>query len=384
MIAATTLETRDRTRSTTRSTLLRLLGVLLGLAATASLVSAVTFTSVHGAAQTIDDRTAPAIMELTIARTALVKADAAAIGSVRSSAAQLVGPGEEFQNQIAIAGQALTKIAETNMLGEEGSRSLQFVEGLLVTYTGLISEATAPSGEQMRTDSVAALWSASRLLHKADKDSGILAKLDEMTADHQRLLNDEHSTNAMTLSGTVALFTPIAALLAMTIVVQVFWRRRFRRKYNLWLVGATALGLALAVVSALVFVSGSRLDTAADDLRTLIAAAREEMSSTDHRAQDEMVSILDDACGNAACSESVEQFHEQVFKQVQLDDIGAIAKEPGDSPLTDKIRQVGERTAEASANTGLVALIYVLGVLLAAAILLGFRPRLIEYRYRPR
>src|SRR5262249_53903698 len=152
-------------------------------------------------------RTAPAITELAAARLALVKADAEVINSFQTDQVQLTGPGEEFQNQMAIAGQSLTQVAEHNMAGEPGSRRLELVEGLLVTYQGLVGQAVAhvrqAAGErQAGVDAlgVTDLWSASRLLHgnvvpMQDRTparlGGILGELDQLTEEQQRALNDQ-------------------------------------------------------------------------------------------------------------------------------------------------------------------------------------------------
>lgn len=379
MITATTPEARAPARTTTRRTLLGLVGVLLGLAVLVSVTSAVTFASVHGAARTADEGTAPAIMQLTVARVALVKADAAAIGSLESRAAQLVGSGEEFQHQIAIASQSLTMVAQTNMLGEEGNRSLQFIEGLLVTYAGLIGEAAAHFGETGRPAAVAALWHASTLLHEEDeKDKGILALLDDLVASHERALHDQGAVNAMTPVGVLLLFAPAVALFAGMIVAQVFWRRRFRRRFNPWLAGGTAVVVALVALSSLVFVSGSRLGTAQIEVRTLVDDARAWTSAIDAGAHRRLADMLDTACGNASCSATVDRFRSDVAHPDETED------EADDALLTERMRQVSQQTRAASANAGVTTLIAVLGALLVAAILLGFLPRLNEYRYRPR
>src|SRR5262249_18153041 len=154
-----------RAKSTTRQTLLRLLAGLLIMTLIVFGTTLLAFTKVHSTANTVRARTAPAIVQLSIARDALVRADNAAISnftgcdlssfSADSNCADLpsprpdtdiglshlAGPGEEFQNQIAIASQSLTQVAADNMAGEAGSRTLQLIEGLLVTYTSLIEHA---------------------------------------------------------------------------------------------------------------------------------------------------------------------------------------------------------------------------------------------------
>lgn len=380
MITATAPDALGRTRSTTRQALLRLAGVLLGLSAIVAVTSVATFMRVHTAVGTAADRTAPAITQLVAARMALVRADGAAIGSLSDDAAQLVGPGEEFQNQIAIASQSLNRVAETNMGGEAASRSLRFVEALLVTYTGLVGEATARSGsDRTQPIAVAALWNASRLLHQKDQDSGILAKLDSLIAVHRQVLHDEQSTAATTPWGAVLLFVPAASLLVMLLFAQWFWRRRFRRKLSLLLATATVALMALAALSSLAFPPSSRLDTAAAELRALDADARAQASSVNAQAQQNLQTMLDAACDDAACKGYVDNRFSAVDTQPD-----APTARADDSLLTEGFRRVGEQTGSANANAGLVTLIYLLGVLLGATILLGFRVRLIEYRYRPR
>src|SRR5215475_13817186 len=181
----------QRARSTTRRTLRRLLAGLLALTATVFVTTLLMFTRVHRTAETVRTRTAPSIVDPAAARLALVQADAAVITSFQTPEGQLTGPGEEFQNQMAIAGQNLTEAAEDNVAGELGSRRLQLVEELLVTYQGLVGQAVAhfwqPDGNALGgTD----LFSASRLLHGqvvAQPDQtlvqsgGILGELDQLT-----------------------------------------------------------------------------------------------------------------------------------------------------------------------------------------------------------
>jgi hypothetical protein len=192
------------------------------------------------------------------------------------------------------------------------------------------------------------------------------------------VLRDKQSANAMTPAGATSLFAPFFVLLGTLVVAQVFWRRRFRRRLNLWLAAATAVVLALGTLSCLVFVSDSRLDTAADKLRTLIADTRSQTFVTDDRAQRALYDSLEKVCDNATCSYSVELFRSK------LAEVDATEEEPVDALLTEKMRRVSQLTGKASANAGLVTPIYVLGAFLGSAILLGFRSRLIEYRYRSR
>src|SRR6266496_3825568 len=103
--AVTAPPARTGPGSATRRLLARLLAALLAVTAVVFASTLLTWTRVHRAAGTVRDRTAPALVELAAARLALVRADVAVIGGLRDAGLPLLGAGEEFQNQLAIAGQ---------------------------------------------------------------------------------------------------------------------------------------------------------------------------------------------------------------------------------------------------------------------------------------
>jgi hypothetical protein len=83
-------------------------------------------------------------------------------------------------------------------------------------------------------------------------------------------------------------------------------------------------------------------------------------------------------CGRAACGDSVALYKEG------LDEVVEGADDVDQSVVIKRIQLVGSRTAAASEHADLVVVTYALGVFLTAVILLGFRSRLIEYRFRSR
>jgi hypothetical protein len=366
---------RGRSRSTTRRTLLGLMAGLMIVTAIVFVTSLVAFIQGRGTADTVRTRTAPAILGIATARAALVRADHAAISSF-TTGAHLVGPGEEFQNQIAIASQSLTRVAENNMAGEAGSRDLQLIEGLLVTYTSLIGQADAhfrqTSGETLGT---ADLWSASRLLHQ------ILGQLDTLYEAQKRVLNDQLSTSSMTPGAVLVLLLPIVALFALLVVAHVVFRRRFRRRVNPWLVLAAVLLVALSWISSRVVVSQHHLEGSRSTLDRLVSDRRAQTSMMDAQGQKALRDlILRTPCGKTGeCGDTVARFITDVEK---LD--GTAGDGVDDNHLTDETRKVNEQTAAASADVRLEPLIYILTILIAAAVFFGFRPRLYEYRYRQR
>ncbi len=67
--------------------------------------------------------------------------------------------------------------------------------------------------------------------------------------------------------------------------------------------------------------------------------------------------------------------------------VGAGGDQPDGDPrrhLTDGTQKVNEQAASALADAGWEPSIYIVSILIAAAIFFGFLPRLNEYRYRPR
>jgi hypothetical protein len=379
-----------RARSTTRRSLLRFLAGLLALTAAVFATTLLTFTRVHRTAETVRTRSAPAIAGLAATRLALVQADAAVIGSFKTPEAQLTGPGEEFQNQMAVAGQSLTQVAEDNVAGEPGSRRLQLVEGLLVTYQGLVGQAVVhfwqPGGRAL---GVTDLFSASRMLHgpvvaqpgrPLAQHDGILGELDQLAAEQQRALDDQLAASSMTPVAVLAvLVVPLLGLLGLLLAAQVALRRRFRRRVNPWLLLATVLLLAIAAISVRSNAARHQLEDSRATLRQLVADRQQQGSAADVSGQEAILGLLRDTpCAGSGCGYTVQLFDSYVVGP--MPPAGSVAN----SRLTAETGQLGAQTAAAAADAGLEPAIYVLTILVAAAVFLGFRPRLAEYRYRPR
>jgi hypothetical protein len=380
----------QRARSTTRRTLRRLLAGLLAVTATVFATTLLMFTRVHRTAETVRTRTAPSIVDLAAARLALVQADAAVINSFQTPEGQLTGPGEEFQNQMAIAGQNLTEAAEDNVAGEPGSRRLQLVEELLVTYHGLVGQAVAhfwqPDGKAL---GVTDLFSASRLLHgpvvtQPDRTlaqrGGILGELDQLTRDQQRALDHQLAASSMTPVAVLTVLVPLLGLLGLLLTAQLTFRRRFRRRINPWLLLATWLLLAIAAISVHSAAAQHHLEDSRATLHQLVADRQRQGSAAEVMGQQglrELVCTI--RCARPGrCGYTVELFISYVAGP--MPPAGSVAS----SRLAAETAQVGAQTAAAAAGAGLQPAIYLLAILAATAVFLGFRPRLAEYRYRPR
>jgi hypothetical protein len=366
-------------RSTTRRALRRLLGALLAVTAIAGAATLWAFSEVRDTAEAMRTRRAPAILQLAVVHDALVQADSIAIASFSAeqqlTSPRLAGPGEEFQNQIAIASQGLTQIAGENTVGEAGNRTLQLVQGLLVTYTALIGQADAHWQSNGKALGTTELWNASRLLHGPD---GILRQLDGLLDAQKAALNSQVTASWMTWPVNVALIALNLALGVLLAIACTTLRRRFQRMVN--------LGLAVAVV--LLFVgfgaiywivdTQNHVQDSRDALYRLVADRRTHSSIVDSRGQGQLATLLGLSCRSENCGDTVAGF----LADVRADP--AAREDIPEGRLTDETKRVNALIDAAGGGGALRLSVYPLPIAIGVAIFLGIRPRLVEYRYQPR
>jgi hypothetical protein len=376
------LPARPARRSTTRSALRLVQGGLLGGASIVFAVSALALQGVRGTEDTVHDRTVPAVLEVAGARAALVAADQAAIESFSGPQGQLTGPGADFQNQMAVASQSLAQLALDNV-ASGAAPQLQLVEGLLVSYTGLIEEADAdyqidptPQGQRVGSAAVV-MWNAAVLLH-----GQILPELDLLQRMEETALGDEVSSWWIGPA-----FVPLpAALLALLVAAQVFLAGRFRRRLNPPLMGATALLLLALAGLASVVVSHSQLDVArhtlsvvAGDWRTQVIGG-ETTTAVDAHSMEALLQPCAQPAG--ACGDGIAAFLANTKGRKS-----ATGSVPGSK---DGIASVDGAVAAADPGgvrvAGVPPLTVAVPALMAmvvALILRGLRPLVDQYRYRP-
>ncbi len=365
------------TTSTTRRWLLTLLAGIVAATGTAFATVLVVLTRTHDTAESMHTHAAPAIQGILVARNALVEADGAALRSFRSGAS-LVGPGEEFQTQIAIASQSLTNVAEDNIAGQAGRSMLELVDGLMVTYTGLIGQADAHL-RQSGTDllGTADLWSASNLLHKPN--SGILAHLDTLLARQQQALDDQLERTAVDAGTVLLLVLPVLAMCVLLLVSQIFFRRRFRRRLNLLLMAATVLLIPMAWLITRPMSAQEDLDRSHQALYELVATTNARTVAQDGEGQRILRDILaDKGCGDGrACGPTIESFFATVPTQTST----SHSVRPD---LVDIAQVVSELNSAASATTDQALPVLSVTILIVIATAGAFLPRLLEYRYQLR
>ncbi|MFY1669204.1 hypothetical protein ACN27G_04470 [Plantactinospora sp. WMMB334] len=362
--------------STTRRTLLRLLGCLLGATALVLATSLAVVWGTHRTAETVRTRSLPSVMELAAVRTALVRADTAAITSFQSRQAGLAGPGEEYQNQIAAASQSLAQAAEDIGSGDgTSSRQIQLVEGLLVTYVGLVGQADAhyrksgPGGL-----ATAYLWYASRLLHS---EQGILAQLDSLLAAETDALEARLASGWLGPAATLLWLVPALSLLVLLVGTQLFLHRRFRRMVNWGLAAATLLLAVLVAGTSFALVSKAQLADAGAELSEVRRLSGEQFRAADRDGAIALERLLRESCvRDDGCDVSSDVFRP-----------GLTAASPtpvADRDVLGRAEEVDEQAGAATSATSLAFVVLLLVSPIALLVWLGLRPRLEEYRYRSR
>jgi hypothetical protein len=366
-------------RSTTRRSLHRLRAALLGTTLLVLVSSWYAFDNVHGTIDTVRERSVPALLEAAIARSALAEADLLAINSFASGEAKLVGPGDRYQNQIAVASQSIAQVAEDNTLGEAGSKQLRVVAGLVIAYTGWIEQADAHYRQGGGTAGLAAvdLWYASRLLH--EPGSGVLAQFEELVRAQQDALGGQLAGSSTTFWRGALVTAPIIALFVLLVLTQRFLRRRFRRVWNPPLVFATVVLAGCGVITLLGVVAQQRVEAAAEELRQVTQTWDARTSVTRADAQEALKNLVTEQCAAAdgGCGDTVVRF---------MSDLRNTSR-PGpvtDQELTAAATRVNVSVAAADDYAGLETLLPVGAGLILLSVLLGLQPRIQEYGYKPR
>ncbi|MEE1942847.1 hypothetical protein V1L54_26130 [Streptomyces sp. TRM 70361] len=329
----------------TRRLLVRRLRELLVLAALATAALAWAYDDIHRHPEEVRDRTAPAVLEVAAARSALMSAHLAARRYLDSGLADGTGTDEEYRIQITAAVQNLSQIADRQVAGENGRRTLSTVNALLAVYQEAIGQAVE------HADGLTAL-SGSWFLRAEDvlyrQETGILFRLQELQqAQRHRLAEQTVFTGGRwtpwALTGTALLV--LAAALAVT---QRQLHHRFPQRLNPWLLAVCALLLASALPAWWAWQTQIRLDEARRELTAVIAAQQR--------------AVADDKAGRELTARQM----------VALVDRTAVARE-----------RVRRGMGATSGGTGRAVLIPAGGAVAAALSWAGLQRHLVQYRFRP-
>ncbi|MFF7730590.1 extracellular solute-binding protein [Streptomyces sp. NPDC008001] len=318
----------------TRPWLIRRMAVLLTATALACGALLTAYYGVSRGAAEVPDRTVPAMGYVSATQQALQESLTAARTALRNrggTVAAAEGAGEDYSAKINAASRTLEKAAETTVADAPGPSLLDTVAGQISSYDYLIGQAARSQADEQLRDTY--LRYADRTLNRSE--SGVLARLQKVQALQAAELGRQTSFGRLLKLAWGAAVLLWAALLRLLVDTQLFLRRRFRRRFNGPLVAATALAGALV---PLLLPAAVRLQ---DDLRHARDAAV--------RLQDDLGPARDPARGPAV---------------------------PG--RVTEAVR---DRMADTHWLTTVPAGIFLAAVVIAALVVIGFQPRIEEYRF---
>jgi hypothetical protein len=194
--------------------------------------------------------TSPAYLDAVQARAALLDADRAAWQSFRSGEAQFTGPGQQYQNDITTAGQALERLAALQAANGPDSSLLQTISGQMVNYQGLVEQADdayqrdialgAPGEHDLGFAYLTYASSAMR-----DPQGGLLASISQLAGPDQQALTSQMSSPWADPALIAVFIVPALLLIAAIAFTQSLLRRRFNRVLSPPLLLASALVVGL-------------------------------------------------------------------------------------------------------------------------------------------
>ncbi len=227
----------------------RLLIALLGATILLWVSATVLQRGLQSTTQAVGGTTAAYLDEVQ-ARAALSDADRAAWQSFRSGEATFNGPGQQYQNDITTAGQALERLAALEAGNRSDSSQLQTISGQLVNYEGLVEQADA---EYRRDRALGA--SSENDLGFADlsyasssmrEQGGLLSSISGLAGPDQQTLRGQ-ITSPWGNPALLLIFALTAlALLASIAATQILVQRKFKRLVSPPLLLAAALAVSLS------------------------------------------------------------------------------------------------------------------------------------------
>jgi hypothetical protein len=352
--------------STTRRDLLRLRLGLLGLTVVVLAMSVWSFAATQSVLGTVRDRTAPAVLDVAAARSALMQAHSAAVDSFVKGGATLVGPGEEYTADLAVAEQDLARAAGDNAGGSTGSGELQLIAGLLTTYSGWMSQAGTHFRDGTSALYLTDLWYAARSLYGSQQT---LDHLNGLATQQRTELDQQLSSGWLNPWTALAWAVPSAALFFLLWFTQHYLWRKFGRRFNIALLGATALLVLLVGATASEFLMAGRAHAASDALTSYITTTDQKSDAVSADAQHSLILFVRNTCNPTGCGATLPDT--------------APAEQLTLSPTTTTAAAITAEFADATDLDWLLVLIPVLALGVAGLSLVGLQPRIDEYRYRP-
>lgn len=351
--------------TTTRATLRLLRTLLLTGTALVLLTSWLTFHLVSGTISVASGRTALAIMAVSSAQRALTQADAAAVRAFGADDVRLVGPGNDYQNGITLAVQSLEQVAEGDTATGVGAQTLQLVDGQLAAYSGMIEQADADYSANQTQLGVAELLYASKLMHMPQ--TGIIDELNSLGQQESSALNRQLAAAWMSPAAVLIWAVPALALLASLIGTQRYLSRRFRRTFNAWLLGATAVLVLLIAAGAVTLVAEHRMGGAKAAVDRVVADRQAGLGPITVGAGPFRDTL------NAQCTSGPTGYG-----------CGTVMSAVSVATMTADAKAATDATTLAQNGYGLQLAIPLAGLLIGVLVLCGLYVPLREYRYGAR
>ncbi|WP_347614068.1 hypothetical protein [Streptomyces sp. B22F1] len=158
-----------------------------------------------------------------------------------------VGPGERYKQQSGAARQALSRLSDRQIEGDDGRRVVEVLNVLHDAYQDAVNEAAAYyRGAENRPMREEKLHEAETVLRR--EVTGILPRLEELQHDQLASIKDETDVAAAEKAGWIVALT---ALSLLVLVLLLAWRLLWRscgRLFSGWLAVALVLVGVLAVL----------------------------------------------------------------------------------------------------------------------------------------
>ena len=312
--------------------------------------------------QSTRDTASPAYLDAVQARAELSDADRAAWQSFRSGAAQLTGPGQQYQNDITTAGEALERLAALQSPGSSDSAVLQTISGQLVNYQGLVEQADAAYRRDIALGSAskddlgfAYLTYAGNAMR--DPQGGLLANIDKLAGPGQQALRGRLASPWADPALMLAFAVPALGTIIGIAAGQAFLQRRFKRVISLPMLLAAVAACGL---SAWLIIATLHADAAFAAARSTALPRLTEVWAVQIRAVDAEASTLRANTTPAVSATS-------------SGGLNVVATQRASSALDADL-------ASAANTDGLAIGIPALAAAIAVLAYVGFRPRLNEYR----
>lgn len=283
---------------TVKYRLLRLLTAVLVLGAVGSTALLVSYDKVHRVPAELQARSVPAVQDAVAFRTALLAADEQAHQSYVNGLMDTVGPGERYRQQSGAADQALSRLSDRQIEGDDGRRVVEVLNVLHKAYQDAVYEAAYYRGAENRPMREQKLREAEVVLGR--DLTGIVPRLTELQRDQLASIEDETDVSAAEKAGWIA---AESALLLLALVLVLAWRVLWRscgRLFSGWLAVALLLvGVLGAVPLAATYDTQEKLDA------VHTALVRVDRTEEQNRIDDGAATVRDTIASTSAAARAL-------------------------------------------------------------------------------